>query len=177
VKLHRQLRCAHTPRLRGGWVSHLIFQIRRDIHPPLKAEYGRHQLCIDHKLHLPFPEPCTLRYNPIVQYQGDTSMGMDMNSIMRQAQKLQEKMAKAQEELASERIEHSVSGGMVKCTVSGSGEVLAISISEEALAEGHEMLEDLVLVAVREALAKSHDLQQKRLGNLTGGMNIPGLNF
>jgi DNA-binding YbaB/EbfC family protein len=100
-----------------------------------------------------------------------------MNSIMRQAQKLQEKMAKAQEELANEKIEHSVGGGMVKCTVSGSGEVLAISIAPDALTEGAEMLEDMVLVAVREALAKAHNLQQERLHGLTGGLNIPGLGF
>ena len=104
-------------------------------------------------------------------------MGLDMNSIMRQAQKLQEKMTKAQEELSNERIEHSVGGGMVKCTVSGSGEVLAITIAEESLSEGHEMLEDMVLVAVREALSKAHERQQERLGSLTGGMNIPGLNL
>jgi nucleoid-associated protein EbfC len=104
-------------------------------------------------------------------------MGIDMNSIMRQAQKLQEKMKKAQDELANERIEHSTGGGMVKCTVSGSGEVLAISINPEALTEGVEMLEDMVLMAGREALAKSQALQQERMQGLTGGMNIPGMGF
>jgi DNA-binding YbaB/EbfC family protein len=102
-------------------------------------------------------------------------MGLDMNAIMRQAQKLQEKMQKVQDELAKERVEHSAGGGMVKCTVSGQGEVLSISIDPEALTEGHEMLEDMVLVAVREALAKAHQLQQERLHGLTGGMNIPGI--
>ena len=102
-------------------------------------------------------------------------MGMDMNAIMRQAQKLQEKMQKVQEELANERVEHTSGGGMVKCVVSGQGEVLSISIDPEALSEGHEMLEDLVLVAVREALSKAQTLQQERMHGLTGGMNIPGL--
>jgi DNA-binding YbaB/EbfC family protein len=101
-------------------------------------------------------------------------MGFDMNSIMRQAQKLQEKMKKAQDELANERIEHSTGGGMVKCTVSGSGEVLAITINPEALTE---MLEDMILMAVREALAKAQNLQQERMQGLTGGMNVPGLGF
>ena len=104
-------------------------------------------------------------------------MSFDMNAIMRQAQKMQEKLRKAQEELADERIEHSAGGGMVKCVVSGSGEVLSISIDPEALGEGHEMVEDMVLVAVREALRKSQELQQERLHGLTGGMDIPGLNF
>jgi len=104
-------------------------------------------------------------------------MGFDMNSIMRQAQKMQEKMAKVQEELANERVEHSTGGGMVKCVVSGQGEVLSISIAPEALTEGHEMLEDMVLMAVRDALDKASALQKDRLGAITGGMNIPGLGF
>ena len=102
-------------------------------------------------------------------------MGLDMNAMLRQAQKLQEKMQKAQEELSNERLEHSSGGGMVKCVVSGQGEVLSIAIDPEALTEGHEMLEDMVLVAVREALAKAQALQQERLHGLTGGMDIPGL--
>lgn len=103
------------------------------------------------------------------------TMSFDMNAIMRQAQKMQEKLKKAQEELENERMEHSAGGGMVKCVVSGSGEVLSISIDPEALSEGHEMLEDMVLVAVREALAKSRALMQERMHGLTGGIDIPGL--
>ncbi len=98
-----------------------------------------------------------------------------MNAIMRQAQKMQEKMARMQEELANERIEHSTGGGMVKCEVNGQGEVLSISIDPEALSEGHEVLEDMVLMAVREALQKANALQQERMGSVTGGMNIPGM--
>jgi len=98
-----------------------------------------------------------------------------MNSIMKQAQKMQEKMAKMQEELAGERVEHSTGGGMVKCVVSGQAEVLSISIDPEALSEGHEILEDMVLMAVREALEKAQALQQERMHSITGGMNIPGM--
>lgn len=98
-----------------------------------------------------------------------------MNAIMRQAQKMQEKMAQVQKELANERIEHSTGGGMVKCVVNGQGEVLSISIDPEALTEGHEMLEDMLLMAVREALSKSNELQQERMSSITGGMNIPGM--
>ncbi len=102
-------------------------------------------------------------------------MGFDMNSIMKQAQKMQEKMAKVQEELANERIEHATGGGMVKCVVNGQGEVLSISIDPEALTEGNEVLEDMVLLAVREAVSRSNDLQKDRMGSITGGMNIPGM--
>jgi len=102
-------------------------------------------------------------------------MGLDMNSLMRQAQKMQEKMQQVQAELANERLEHSSGGGMVKCIVNGQGEVLSISIEPEALSEGSEMLEDMVLVAVREAINKAAALQQERMSGLTGGMNIPGL--
>ena len=102
-------------------------------------------------------------------------MGLDMNAIMRQAQKMQEKMAKAQEELSAERVEHATGGGMVKCVASGQGEVLSITIDPEALTEGHEMLEDMVLMAVREVLDKAGELQKERLGSVTGGMNIPGM--
>ena len=108
---------------------------------------------------------------------GVTPMGLDMNAIMRQAQKLQEKMKKAQDDLANEKIESSAGGGMVKCTVTGQGEVMSISISPEALTEGHEMLEDMVLVAVREALARAQALQQERMQGVTGGLNIPGIGF
>jgi len=102
-------------------------------------------------------------------------MGFDMNAMLKQAQKLQEKMQKAQAELANERIEHSTGGGMVKCTVNGQGELISISIDPEALTEGSELLEDMILMAVREAMAKANELQRDRLGGLTGGMNIPGL--
>ena len=84
-------------------------------------------------------------------------------------------LAKAQEELSKERLEHSTGGGMVKCVVNGQGEVLSISIDPEALSEGNEMLEDMVLMAVREALEKAGELQKERLGAVTGNVNIPGL--
>ena len=104
-------------------------------------------------------------------------MGMDMNAMMRQAQKMQQQMLKIQEELANERVEHTTGGGMVKCVVSGQGEVLSISINPEALSEGHEVLEDMVLMAVKEAIDKSSALQKERMAPLTGGINIPGLGF
>jgi len=104
-------------------------------------------------------------------------MSFDMGSLLKHVRKLQERVKKAQEELAEERIVHSTAGGLVKCTVSGMGEVLGISIAPEALAEGHEFLEDMVLVAVREALAKAQELQSERFHSLTGDMNLPGLDL
>jgi hypothetical protein len=104
-------------------------------------------------------------------------MSYDMNAIMRQAQKMQEKMQRVQKELADQRVEHQTGGGMVKCVVSGQGEVLSITINPDAMSEGHELLEDMVLMAVREALAKAQELQKQRMSEITGGMNIPGLSL
>jgi DNA-binding YbaB/EbfC family protein len=99
-----------------------------------------------------------------------------MKFIMRQAQELQAKLAKAQEELASVTVEASSGGGAVRVTINGQQEIKAIKISPEAInPEDVEMLEDLVLAAVSEALAKSKELATERLSKVTGGLNIPGL--
>jgi DNA-binding YbaB/EbfC family protein len=97
-------------------------------------------------------------------------------NIMRQAQELQAKLAKSQEELAEAIIEASSGGGAVTVTVNGQQQILSVKISPEAIDPGDvEMLEDLVLAAVNEALTKSQELAAKRMGKLTGGLNIPGL--
>ena len=97
-------------------------------------------------------------------------------SFMRQAQELQAKLAKAQQELADATIEVSSGGGAVKVTINGQQEIKEIKISPEAInPEDVEMLEDLVLTAVKEAIAKSQELAAQRLGKLTGGLKIPGL--
>jgi DNA-binding YbaB/EbfC family protein len=97
-------------------------------------------------------------------------------SFMRQAQELQAKLAKAQAELAEAIIEGSAGGGAVKVTVNGQQQIQSVKISPEAIDPGDvEMLEDLVLAAVNEALTKSQELAAKRMGKLTGGLNIPGL--
>jgi len=96
--------------------------------------------------------------------------------IMRQAQELQAKLAKAQEELASATIEASSGGGAVKVTVNGQQEVQSVKISPEAInPDDAEMLEDLVLAAINEAMSKSRELAAERLGKITGGLKIPGL--
>jgi DNA-binding YbaB/EbfC family protein len=97
-------------------------------------------------------------------------------SFMRQAQELQAKLAKAQQELADTTVEASSGGGAVKVTINGQQQIQSVKISPEAInPDDVEMLEDLVLAAVNEAIAKSQELAAKRLGKLTGGLNIPGL--
>lgn len=97
-------------------------------------------------------------------------------SIMRQAQELQAKLAKAQEELGKTTLEASSGGGAVKVTINGQQEIQSIKISPEVIDPNDvELLEELVLTAVSEALAKSQELAAQRLGGLTGGLKIPGL--
>ena len=97
-------------------------------------------------------------------------------SFMRQAQELQAKLAKAQQELADITVEATSGGGAVKVTITGQQQVQSVKISPEAInPDDVELLEDLVLTAVNEAIAKSQELAAKRLGKVTGGLNIPGL--
>jgi DNA-binding YbaB/EbfC family protein len=97
-------------------------------------------------------------------------------SMMRQAQELQAKLAKAQQELGETTLEASSGGGAVKVTITGQLKILSIKISPEAInPDDVEMLEDLVLAAVTEAMAKAQQLAAERLGKLTGGLKIPGL--
>jgi DNA-binding YbaB/EbfC family protein len=106
-------------------------------------------------------------------------MGMDMNKMLQQVQQMQADMVKAQEELANERVEASVGGGMVTVTASGSGEIVGVKISPEAIdPEDPETLEDLVLAGVNEALRNAQDLAQSKLGGVAGdlkGLGLPGL--
>ena len=96
--------------------------------------------------------------------------------MMQQAQKLQAQLAKAQEELGDVIVEASSGGGAVKVTASGHQKILSVKISPEAVeAEDVELLEDMVLTAVNEAITKSQETAAEQLGKLTGGLNIPGL--
>jgi DNA-binding YbaB/EbfC family protein len=97
-------------------------------------------------------------------------------SILRQAQQLQAKLAKAQEELGNMTVEATSGGGAVKIIVDGHQKVHSVEISLEALEAGDvEMLQDLIMTATNEAIAKSQELVSKHLSGLTGGLNIPGL--
>jgi len=97
-------------------------------------------------------------------------------SILRQAQQLQAKLAKAQEELGNVTVEATSGGGAVKVVIDGHQKVHSVEISPEAVEAGDvELLQDLVMAAINEAIAKSQELVNKRLNSLTGGLNIPGL--
>ena len=102
--------------------------------------------------------------------------GGNMNNLMKQAQMLQKQMQEAQKEIEAAEFEASVGGGAVSVKVNGKKEVLAVSIKPEVVDEDDvEMLEDLVLSAVNEALRKADDDTANKMGKLTGGMNMPGL--
>lgn len=103
-------------------------------------------------------------------------MGMNMNKMMKEMQSMQNKLVKVQEELGNEVLDATAGGGAVKVTIDGHLNVRAIEIAPEVVdPEDTEMLQDLVLTAVNEAIGKAQDLANKRLGALTGGMKIPGL--
>ena len=106
-------------------------------------------------------------------------MGMDMNQMMKQVQQMQEQMAKAQEELASETVEASAGGGMVTVKATGALEVTEIKISPEAIdPDDPDLLADMVLAAVNEALRSAQSLVESRLGGVMGGLGglgLPGL--
>jgi nucleoid-associated protein EbfC len=103
-------------------------------------------------------------------------MSMDMNKMLQQVQQMQADMLKAQEELANERVEASVGGGMVTVTASGSGEIVGIKIAPDAIdPDDAETLEDLVLAGVNEALRNAQELAQSKLGDVSGGLKGLGL--
>ncbi len=97
-------------------------------------------------------------------------------NLMRQAQQMQARMAKIQEEIAASKTEASAGGGVVKAVVVGGSRVESITIAPEAVdPEDVEMLQDLVLAAVNEALTTAQQEAQEKMSVLTGGLNIPGL--
>lgn len=99
-----------------------------------------------------------------------------MGNMMKQAQKLQSKMAKMQEELAERTVEGTAGGGMVKVVANGRQQVLDITIEKEVVdPDDLEMLQDLILAAVNDALGKAQEMVANEMGKLTGGMSIPGL--
>src|SRR4030042_1204842 len=96
--------------------------------------------------------------------------------MMQQAQKLQAQLAKAQEELGNMTVEASSGGGAVTVVMNGQQKIQSVKISPEVVnPEDVEMLEDMVLTAVSEAIAKSQEAAAQQLGGLTGGLKIPGL--
>jgi hypothetical protein len=101
---------------------------------------------------------------------------MNIAQIMKQAQKMQEQMARVQEELANKIVEAAAGGGMVTVTANGKQEILAVKISPEVInPQDSAMLEDLVTAAVNEALRSSRELLQQEMTKITGGLRIPGI--
>jgi DNA-binding YbaB/EbfC family protein len=106
-------------------------------------------------------------------------MAMDFEKLMQQAQQMQQEMSKAQDELAKETVEASAGGGMVKVKANGALEILEIKISPEAIDPSDpELLADMVLAAVNEALRSAQKLVETKLGGAMGGLQglgLPGL--
>ena len=107
---------------------------------------------------------------------GFPGMGGNMNNMIKQAQKMQQQMAKMQEELSEKTVEASVGGGTVTVVANGKKDILEINIKPEVVdPEDVEMLQDLILAAVNEAIRKAEEMVSGEMGKITGGMNIPGL--
>jgi hypothetical protein len=99
-----------------------------------------------------------------------------MGNMMKQAQKLQARMLKMQEELAERTVESASGGGMIRVVANGRQQIVSVRIEKEVVnPEDVEMLQDLVLAAVNDALAKSQQMVSAEMSKLTGGLNIPGL--
>jgi nucleoid-associated protein EbfC len=107
-------------------------------------------------------------------------MGMDMNKLLEQMGQMQAEMQKAQDELEHETVESTAGGGMVTVTATGAGEIKQITIDPKAIDPNDpEMLADMVLAAVNEAIRSARSLQETKLGGLAGGalggLGLPGL--
>ena len=100
----------------------------------------------------------------------------DMQGILRQAQQMQERLARLQEELAGRTVEASSGGGMVTVVVNGRQEVVSVRIEKEVVSpEEVELLQDLVTGAVNEAIIRSRKMMADEMAKITGGLNLPGL--
>ena len=99
---------------------------------------------------------------------------MDINKLMQQAQEMQKQLEKASEQIGATEFEGTASNGLVKATVNGENRVLSVSIDPSILnPEDKEMIEDLVLIAVNDAVSKADDLKKERFGSMASAMGIP----
>jgi nucleoid-associated protein EbfC len=100
----------------------------------------------------------------------------NMGNLLKQAQQFQAKMAKLQEELGERTVDASSGGGMVTVVANGKQEILSLTIDPEVIdPEDREMLQDLIIAAVNDALVKAKNMVQEEMGKLTHGLNIPNL--
>lgn len=103
-------------------------------------------------------------------------MAKGLGNIMKQAQQMQAKIARVQQELESKEVEATAGGGMVTARANGKQQILELNIEKDVVdPEDIEMLQDLVMAAVNEAIKKSQDMIQEEMSKVTGGMNIPGM--
>ncbi|MDI9589979.1 MAG: YbaB/EbfC family nucleoid-associated protein [Acidobacteriota bacterium] len=103
---------------------------------------------------------------------------MNMQQMMKQAQRMQRQLAEAQDQLADVEVSATAGGGMVKVTGTAAGDITGIQIDGSSLGldeEDSEMLQDTVLAAINETLARAQEVTNQRLGALTGGMGVPGM--
>ena len=103
---------------------------------------------------------------------------MNLSNMMKQVQKMQEKMAKVQEELGEKTVQADAGGGMVTVVANGRQEIISVKVSPDAVdLSDISMMEDLITSAVNEALRSSKALLQEELSKITGGIRIPGINM
>ena len=99
---------------------------------------------------------------------------MDINKLMQQAQAMQKQLEKASEQISATEFEGSASNGLIKVTVNGDNRVLSVSIDPSILnPEDREMIEDLVMIAVNDAISKADNLKKERLGSMASAMGLP----
>jgi nucleoid-associated protein EbfC len=99
-----------------------------------------------------------------------------MGNLLKQAQEMQARMAKVQDELAHKTVQGTAGGGMVEATVNGQFNVTAIKIEPSVInADEKEMLEDLILAAINDGVRKARELVSSEMSKLTGGLKIPGM--
>ncbi len=112
---------------------------------------------------------------PMGKMGGMGGMG-NMNNMIKQAQKMQQDMLKMQEEIEQAEFEATAGGGVITVKMSGSKELLSVNIKPEAVdPDDVEMLEDLILTAINDAIKQVDEANNSKMSKLTGGMNIPGL--
>lgn len=100
----------------------------------------------------------------------------NMGQIMKQAQQFQAKMAKMQEEVGNRTVEASAGGGMISVVANGRQEIISVHIDPEVInPDDAEMLQDLIMAAVNDALSRARDMMNEEMGKLTKGLNIPGM--
>lgn len=115
------------------------------------------------------------------RYKGFSGSGMNagknnMNSVIKQAQKMQEEMERVQGELEEKTVEAAAGGGAVKAVVSGKKQIVSLTIDPEAVdPEDVETLQDMITLAVNEAISKADEMMAEGMSAVTGGLNIPGL--